>query len=81
MDTVIWEDSERPQREIYFEVNKAFADYLSPNPHTFLVACSVPALHYSEQRIAIDEAIYPELRTELLINMGWLRHWSGSKRR
>ena len=75
--TVIWEDNDRPQRDIYFEVDKTYADYLAPNPHAFLVACLVPAMRYCEKRIAIDEPICPELRTGLRINMGWLRQWSG----
>lgn len=77
--TVIWEDCDRPTRDLYYQVDEAFASDLMPDPHAFLVACIVPALHHGEKRIAIDEAICPELRTGLFINVGWLRHWSGGK--
>ena len=77
--TVIWEDCSRPTRDLFYEVDEAFASDLMPHPHAFLVACIVPALRHGEKRIAIDEAICPELRTGLRVNMGWLRHWSGGR--
>ena len=64
--SVVWEDNDRPQRDIYFEVDKAFADYLTPDPHAFLVACLVPAVHHGEKRILVDETICPELRNGLI---------------
>jgi hypothetical protein len=76
--TVIWEDCDRPTREIYFETDAAFAQDLSCNPHAFLVGCIVPALHHGEARIAIDETICPELRNGLLTTMGWLCQWASS---
>lgn len=73
--TVIWEDSDRPTREVYFEVDETFAQHLSPNPHAFLVACLVPAMRHGEERIAIDETICPELRNGLMTVMRWLEGW------
>lgn len=73
--TVIWEDNDRPQRDIYFEVDKAFADYLTVSPHAFLVACLVPAVHHGEKRILLDETICPELRNGLMTNVRWLEVW------
>jgi len=73
--TVIWEDTDRPPRDIYFEVDKAFAHYLSPNPHAFLVACLMPAVHHGEKRILLDEAICPELRNGLVTDMRWFEAW------
>jgi len=73
--TVIWEDSDRPQREIYFETDEAFAEYLSPNPHAFLVACLMPAVHHGEKRISLDETICPELRNGLITDMRWFEAW------
>jgi hypothetical protein len=78
--TVIWEDCDRPRREIYFEIDEAFAQHLSLNPHAFLVACLVPAMHQGEERISIDETICPELRNGLLMNMQWLQAWYGPSR-
>jgi hypothetical protein len=79
--TVIWEDCDRPPQEIFYETEKAFADDLWCNPHTFLVGCALPALHHGEERVAIDEAICPELRNGLLTAMGWLNEWFAPSRR
>jgi hypothetical protein len=76
--SVIWEDCDRPPRTLFFETGQDFAGALSCNPHVFLAACVVPAMRHCEKRIAIDEAICPEFRTGLQINMGWLSQWSGS---
>ena len=61
--TVIWEDNDRPPRDIYFEVDKTYADYLALNPHAFLVACLVPAVYHGEKRILLDDTICPEYAT------------------
>jgi hypothetical protein len=79
--TVIWEDNDRPSREIFFETDQAFAEDLSCNPHAFLVGCIVPAWHHGEERIAIDATICPQLRNGLLTSMGWLCKWAGSPRK
>lgn len=79
--TVVWEDNDRPTREIFFETDQAFAEDLHCNPHAFLVGCLVPAWHHGEERIAIDATICPQLRNGLLTNMGWLGQWAGSPRR
>jgi hypothetical protein len=73
--SVVWEDNDRPQRDIYFEVDKAFADYLTPGPHAFLVACLVPAVHHGEKRILLDETICTELRNGLVTDMRWFEAW------
>jgi len=77
----IWEDCDRPTQEIYFETNETFAQDLSCNPHAFLVGCILPAMRHGEERIAIDEAICPELRNGLATAMGWLCHWYGPPRK
>jgi len=79
--TVIWEDCDRPTREVYFETEAAFAQDLSCNPHAFLVGCLLPAMRHGEERVAIDEAICPELRNGLVTAMGWICHWYGSPRK
>lgn len=73
--TVIWEDSDRPIHELYYETDEQFADDLVCNPHTFLVACTMPALCHGEKRIFIDEEICPELREGLKAAMTLIRHW------
>jgi hypothetical protein len=73
--TVTWEDCDRPTHDIYFETDEAFGDSLSCNPDAFLIGCIVPAMHYGEKRVFIDEEICPQLRTGMITVMNWFRHW------
>jgi hypothetical protein len=73
--TVIWEDCDRPKQEVYFETVDEFADCLSCNPHAFLVACIMPALHFGEERITIGGNVCPELKDGLITAMNWIRLW------
>jgi hypothetical protein len=73
--SVIWEDCDRPTHEVYFETGEQFADSLTLNPHAFLIACAIPALHYGERRISIDAPICPELRLGLTTALSVLHHW------
>ena len=73
--TVIWEDCPRPAQELYFETIEGFADGISCNPHAFLVACIMPALHFDEERILVDGEICPELKGGLITAMNWMRLW------
>ncbi len=75
--TVVWEDCDRPTREIYFETPEEFARDLTLNPHAFLVGSIMPAMHHGEKRIAVEGEICPELRNGLMTAMGWMRHWYG----
>ena len=73
--TVIWENCGRPTQEIYFETTAQFADSLTCDPHAFLIASIIPAMHYGEKRIYLDAEICPELRTGLIEAMKWLQQW------
>lgn len=75
--TVTWEDSDRPQQEVFFETAAAFDDDLTCNPHAFLIACVPPALQHGEKRIILDEPICAKLYSGLVSNMKLLRHWYG----
>jgi hypothetical protein len=72
---VSWEDCDRPAYELYFETHEAFAESLTCNPHAFLIACIIPAMHYGEKRVIIDAEICPELLNGLITAMNWIRHW------
>ena len=76
---VIWEDNERPSQEIFFEVEKPFAAWITANPHAFLAATLVPAMHFGERRIAIDAEICPSLLSGLhrimRLFQGWYVHY------
>ncbi|CAG0954742.1 hypothetical protein ANRL3_00482 [Anaerolineae bacterium] len=78
--TVIWEDSPRPTRDVYFATDEAYAADLAPGQHAFLTACLIPAMRHGERRIKLDEPIAPELRNGLHINMVYLRSWYGTPR-
>lgn len=73
--TVTWEDCPRAAQELYFETEEEFVDSLSCDPHAFLVACIMPALHYGEERILVEGAICPELEEGLNTAMSWMRFW------
>src|SRR5574340_1763299 len=78
--TVIWEDCGRPSYDVYFETDDEFSESLSCNPHSFLLACSIPALYYGEKRVRIDEEVCPEFRDGLMVAMAWLSYWYGEER-
>jgi hypothetical protein len=73
--TVQWEDSDRPNHEVFFETEETYADSLVCNPHAFLVGCVVPAMHHGEKRVVIDEEICPELRDGVITALSWIHHW------
>jgi hypothetical protein len=78
--TVIWEDRDRPNQDLYFETTNQFAPDLSCNPNAFLSACVLPAMRYGEKRIAIDAPICPELKDGITTVMHCLVQWYGGKR-
>ena len=73
--TVTWEDSDRPRQELFFETDSIYADSLSCNPNAFLIACAIPALHFKETRLYLEDEVCPELVEGLNTAMHWLRHW------
>ena len=73
--TVIWEDCCRPTQDIYFETVEEFEESLSCNPHAFLVACTMPAFYFGEERISIEGDVCPELIDGLMTNLSWMRYW------
>jgi hypothetical protein len=72
---VIWEDCSRPAQELYFETDENFGDSLTCNPHAFLAAGIMPAMHFGEERITIQGEICPELKDGLVTVMHWMRFW------
>lgn len=73
--TVIWEDSGRPEQELYFETDEAFAEAITCNPHAFIVACVMPAMRFGEKRLYIDAEICPELKQGLITAMSLICNW------
>lgn len=73
--TVIWEDCPRPTQELYFETARDVAESLSCNAHAFLVACSIPAMYFGEERVFVEGEICPDLKDGIETAMNWLRFW------
>lgn len=73
--TVVWEDCERPTHDVFFETDERFSGSLTCDPHAFLVGCAIPAMHFGEKRVLINEKICPELIAGLEVAMSWLRQW------
>ncbi len=74
--TVTWEDCDQPKRTVFIETESQFSDDISCNPNAFIVGCLLPAMHYGEKRIKIEEEICPFLNEGLKTAMGIIRHWS-----
>ncbi|MDJ0687657.1 MAG: hypothetical protein QNJ41_04025 [Xenococcaceae cyanobacterium MO_188.B32] len=79
--TVIWEDRDRPSKDLYFETTAEYGDDLFCNPNSFLLTCTLPAMRYGEKRIALDAPICPELKDGLITAMNYLIDWHGGDRR
>jgi hypothetical protein len=74
--SVTWEDCDQPKRTVFIETESQFSDDISCNPNAFIVGCLLPAMHYGEKRIKIEEEICPFLNEGLKTAMGIIRHWS-----
>lgn len=77
--TVVWEDTDRPEKEIFIETPQNYAADLRADPHAFLVGCLIPALHFGERRIAVEGEICPGLMDGLTSVMALMRIWSEGK--
>jgi len=76
--TVHFEEINEPSREIFIETEAAFADDLTAHPHAFAVGCLIPALYFSERRLALEEAICPRLKEGLETVMAIMHHWTAA---
>ncbi|MEM8832596.1 MAG: hypothetical protein AAGE96_25145 [Cyanobacteria bacterium P01_G01_bin.19] len=78
--TIIWENCDRPNQEVFFETTAKFADDLVINPNAWLLSCTLAAMRYGEARIAIDAPISPEIKDGLINSMKCLIDWHGGGR-
>ena len=78
---IVWEDADRPERDLFFGTTAPFADDLTLNPNAFLLACILPAMANGEKRVWVDGRLCPELKENLMVAAGWIRHWYGPPRR
>lgn len=75
----IWEDSNKPQTDVYFETIPEFANDIVPNANAFLLGGAMPAMLHGERRIIVDGQACPELRNGLITSMQQLREWHGKE--
>jgi len=73
---VQFEESNQPEKIIFIKTPHATGDKLSLNPHAFLVGCLIPAMHFHEKRIKMDEKICPTLLEGLGIAMAITQVWT-----
>ena len=73
---VQFEESEQPEKTVFIKTPHVTEEKLSLNPHAFLVGCLIPAMHFGEQRIKMDEAVCPSLLEGLSIAMAITEVWS-----
>lgn len=76
---VSWEDCDQPEREVYIETEEPFGADLSSNPDAFLVGCLVPAMHFGEKRIAMEDAVCPFLKEGIDTVMAIMQLWSDGR--
>jgi hypothetical protein len=75
--TVSWEESARPDQEIFFRVPGRFADALSPGSDAFALAAAIPAALHGERRLRVAGSVCPRLRDGIVGIHRLLRSWYG----
>lgn len=78
---VHWEDCDQPERTLFIETEERFSEEMTANPNAFLVGSLVPAMHFKERRIHLQEAVCPMLLEGLDTAMGLIRTWTGGRMR
>lgn len=74
--TVHWEDSERPEVELYMAIDAAHADLIAPNDHVSLLSALPSAARYGEKQIRVPSAD-PWLVEGLDVVQAYYKHWQG----
>ena len=77
---VVWEDSDRPAQEIYFETPTTFAEALTTDHDAFVLGAVMPAYWHNERRLAVAGSLCPVLHDGLRVAMALLREWRGLAR-
>lgn len=78
--TIICEDCDHKPFEMYFETEPEFERDIWPNPHSFLLASFVAAMHFGELRLRVDGKVCPMLCDGLNVAMRLLKLWHGEPR-
>ena len=75
--TVIWEDCDRPTRDVYFETEPQFADLVLANPNAWAAGCFLPARWHGEKRLKVEGRLCPALHAGLGAVMRQMSLWYG----
>jgi hypothetical protein len=73
--SVVWEDSDRPTLDVFYETAVESARGLCCNPHAFLIAAFLSAWRSGERRVSVTGKVCPELRQGLETVTGVIGHW------
>lgn len=73
---VSFEDSDRPNQEVFIKTLEDHAQTFNASPDAFLVGCLLPAMHLGEKRIFVDGPVCPFLMEGLGVAMHILDHWT-----
>ena len=73
---VSFEDCDQPEKKVFIKTSRAYETYFDVNPHSFLVGCLLPAMHFGEKRIMMDSKICPFLKEGLETAMHILADWT-----
>ncbi len=74
---VHWEDCQEPEKEVFIETTSRFNLDINASHQAFLVGCLIPALHFGEKRIVLDEAVCPFLLEGLNVIQAIMVQWTG----
>ncbi len=70
-----WEDTDRPDQELYVETTEEFAEVVEPSPDALLVAALPLAVWHGERRIQVEGSVCPRLRDGLAAVMATFAMW------
>ncbi|SFM48474.1 hypothetical protein SAMN05421880_1183 [Nitrosomonas nitrosa] len=73
--SVIWEDNDWSEQQVFFRYRVDKSYIVSDNYHPFLLAVLIPALRYGERRIKINGSICPWFRDNLYTLMAYYINW------
>ena len=76
---VIFEDTERPPVNLFFETSDDYRDSMHPDPNALLVSCLIPAWREGESRVLVDEPLCPILAFNLRAALAVLDRWYGNE--
>ena len=73
--TIVWEESDRPPCEIYFEAADEFADAIGYSPEAFVAAALPPALWDGEKRLRVEGELCPEFLDNVAVVTQVFQNW------